>query len=162
MINFKYGIGFSLLQVNSLGLVDPANPVTAGMVAYIDSSTGMIEPGVPASNAAVLPGFAFNSSTDSDVLSCGKIGLLILDGNTVVETDQADSIISEGNYPDGTPLHTTAAGLVTTSTSYSTRVIGYAAGVRQLPGRAVNITASTGAVVAAQGPITVLAIKLNA
>ena len=52
MINFKYGTGFSLLQSNGLGLVDPENPVTAGQVAYIDPSTGMIEPGVPASNAA--------------------------------------------------------------------------------------------------------------
>jgi len=48
-------------------------------------------------------------------------------------------------------------GQVTTSTSYSTKVIGYAAGNRQLPGRAVVING-----VNAQGPITVLAIKLTA
>jgi len=157
MINFKYGTGFSLLQSNGLGLVDPENPVTAGQVAYIDPSTGMIEPGVPASNAAVLPGFAFNSSTDTDVLAAGKIGIIYLDGNTVIETDQTDSAISETNYPDGTALHTNALGQVTTSTSYSTKVIGYAAGNRQLPGRAVVING-----VNAQGPITVLAIKLTA
>jgi hypothetical protein len=152
MINIRKGQGHSLLQTDLVLPVTSGVTVVAGMVVSANSS-GTIQLG--GSNSSLF-GFAVNSSTDSDVLAAGCIGLLLLDGDTVVETDQVYDAITAGNFPLGAPVYaqTGNTGLVT-MTGTVTKVLGYVYGIRQLPGTPIVVNG-----VKVQGPTTVLGFKL--
>jgi len=132
MINFKKGTGHSLQQSDIVGKVKSGEAVVAGMLCHINSS-GEIIKGVTSQGVADTLGFAVNGQTDGDVTESGKIGLVLLDGNSVIETDQTDATINATNYPVGTRLGgDTTTGKVKAWAS-GDRVIGYVEGIRELP-----------------------------
>jgi hypothetical protein len=153
MINIRKGQGHSLLQTDLVLPVTTGVTVVAGMVVSPNTSTGSIQLGGSASS---LFGFAVNSSTDSDVLAAGSIGMITLDGDTVVETDQVYDAITSGNFPLGAPVYpqTGNTGLVTMTNTVA-KVLGYVYSIRQLPGTSIVVNG-----VKVQGPTTVLGIKL--
>lgn len=132
MINIKKGTAHSLSQSDLVGKAKAAEAVVAGMLVHIDSSGDIIK-GVTSQGVADTLGFAINNQTDGDVIESGKIGYLLLDGNSVIETDQAAATINASNYPVGTRLAgDTTTGLVKAWAS-GDRVIGYVEGIRSLP-----------------------------
>ena len=138
MINIKKGNGLTLRQVDKVATAPAA--VVAGQLVKLTSTDGAVftaalEGGSGSSTAAHLIGFSLSNVTDSDVLASGKIGVLLLDGSSVIETDQTEAAITIANYAIGAPLYasaSTAGALSTTSTT--TRVIGYVEGIRSIPG----------------------------
>lgn len=139
MINCKKGTSHSLLQSDKIGNAKTSEAVVAGMLVRLDTS-GDIVRGVSGTDANDLLGFAINNQTDGDVIESGKIGFYQLDGNSVIETDQADAAITAGNYPVGSAVYgvltsagTSTAGLVSLSKTTQTRIIGHVDGVRSLP-----------------------------
>ena len=132
MINIKKGTAHSLQQSDLVGKAKAAEAVVAGMLVHIDSSGDIIK-GVTSQGVADTLGFAINNQTDGDVIESGKIGYLLLDGNSVIETDQANATINASNFPVGTRLAgDTTTGLVKAWAS-GDRVIGYVEGIRSLP-----------------------------
>lgn len=168
MINFKKGNGHSLKQTDKLGNAKVGEGVVAGMVVHVDSNGDVIKGGNAATN---LLGFAANDQTDSDVIESGKIGMIMLDGNTVIETDQVTittgSTINFTDFPIGAAVtydSTTGNVIKVASTE---RVLGYVEGIRTLP-NTVNVTQSYKNIagttlsntVATQKFVNVLGIKL--
>jgi hypothetical protein len=153
MINIRKGPGHSLLQTDLAVPNNTAINVVAGMVVRQDRTSGLIALGGATTD---LFGFALNSSTDSDVLASGVIGFQLLDGGTVVETDQVYDAITSSNFPVGAPVYpeTGNTGLVTMTNTVA-RVLGYVYSIRQLPGTLITVNG-----VQVQGPTTVLGIKL--
>lgn len=132
MINIKKGTAHSLQQSDRVGTAKAAEAVVAGMLVRIDSNGDVVK-GVTSQGVADTLGFAINNQADGDVIESGKIGVLLLDGNSVIETDQAAAAITAGNYPIGTRL----AGDTTTGNvkawASGDRIIGYVEGIRSLP-----------------------------
>lgn len=136
MINIKKGTAHTLQQSDKLANAKTGEAVVAGMVVHLDSSGDCIK-GVTGSSTSYgindLMGFAINSQTDGDSIESGKIGFIMLDGNSVIETDQAAAAITAANYPVGTALTGTGtAGTVTTATA-GDATVGYVEGIRTLP-----------------------------
>jgi len=157
MINFRKGTGLTLLQTDSVGASVSGQTYVAGQYGRlaINSGTYSVYVGASGTPLSDLAGFIVNSSTDGDVIESGKVGIVLLDGNTVVETDQAYQTISDANYPLGTPLYGRTDGTVDTWTTSTQKIIGWVAGTRTLPAlQTVNGTQI-------QGTTTVLGIKLN-
>lgn len=137
MINIKKGTAHSLAQSDKIALALAGQAVVAGMVVHIDPSAGTCIKGVTGSTGTYgvsdLVGFAINNQTDGDVIESGKIGFYLLDGNSIIETDQAAASVTAGNYPIGTPLTGSGtAGTVKVAAS-GDRIIGYVEGIRTLP-----------------------------
>jgi hypothetical protein len=153
MINIRKGAGHSLLQTDLAVPNNTAISVVAGMVVRQDRTSGLIALGGATTD---LFGFALNSSTDSDVLAAGVIGFQLLDGATVVETDQVYDAITTSNFPVGAPVYpqTGNTGLVTMTNTVA-KVLGYVYSIRQLPSTSIVVNG-----VKVQGPTTVLGIKL--
>lgn len=136
MINFKKGNGHSLNQTDKIGKAKAAEGVVAGMFVNVDVNGDVVKGGA----ATGVLGFAVNNQTDGDVIESGKIGVVLLDGNTVVETDQVKivtgSAINATDYPVGTALTFGTVGgdigLVRAQTGVE-RIIGYVEGIRDLP-----------------------------
>lgn len=132
MINFKKGTSHSLQQSDQTGKAKANEGVVAGMLVHVDSSGDVIK-GVVSQGVDDTLGFAVNTQTDGDAIESGKIGLVLLDGNSVVETDQTAATINATNYPIGTRLAgDTTTGKVKAWAS-GDRVIGYVEGIRNLP-----------------------------
>lgn len=135
MINIKKGTAHTLLQSDKLANIKSGEAVVAGMGVHIDTSGDCIK-GVTGSAATFglvqLIGFALNNQTDGDVIESGKIGVLLLDGNSVIETDQVALTVTAANYPVGTALTVNGSGLVLSATS-GDRIVGYVEGIRNLP-----------------------------
>lgn len=136
MINIKKGTAHSLSQSDKIGNAKAGEAVVAGMLVHIDSN-GDIVKGVSGSTGsygvADLLGFAIQDQTSGDVIESGKLGFYSLDGNSVIETDQAAAAITAANYPVGTALTGSGtAGTVKTWTA-GDRIIGYVEGIRSLP-----------------------------
>lgn len=132
MINIKKGTAHSLLQSDKVGNAKANEAVVAGMLVRIDSNGDIIK-GVASQGVADTLGFAINNQTDGDVIESGKIGYIMLDGNSVIETDQTDTTINASNYPIGTRLAgDTTTGKVKAWAS-GDRVVGYVEGIRTLP-----------------------------
>ncbi|NBQ67458.1 MAG: hypothetical protein EBU46_00970 [Nitrosomonadaceae bacterium] len=132
MINVKKGTAHSLQQSDLRGKAKSGEAVVAGMLCNINTSGEVIK-GVTSQGVANLLGFAINDQTDGDVIESGKIALYALDGNSVIETDQAAADITSSNYPVGTRLAgSTTTGLVKAWES-GDRIIGYVEGIRSLP-----------------------------
>lgn len=156
MINVKKGTAHSLLQSDKVGNAKTSEAVVAGMVVHLDTN-GDIVKGCSGTADNDLLGFAIMDQTDGDVIESGKMGMYMLDGNSVIETDQAAAAITTGNYPVGTALYCQAGatGLVTT-TNATARIIGHVDGVRSLP----SVETITG--IKVQSTRAMLAIKLAA
>lgn len=132
MINVKKGTAHSLQQSDLRGKAKAGEAVVAGMLCQIDTNGDVIK-GVTSQGVANLLGFAINDQTAGDVIESGKIALYALDGNSVIETDQAAADITTSNYPVGTRLAgSTTTGLVKAWES-GDRVVGYVEGIRELP-----------------------------
>jgi len=135
-LNIKKGTAHSLQQSDKIGNAKAGEAVVAGMLVHIDSNGDIIK-GVSGSSGTFgvgdLIGFAIQTQTDGDVLESGKLGYYQLDGNSVIETDQAAAAITAGNYPVGTALTGNGtAGTVKTAAA-GDKVIGYVEGIRTLP-----------------------------
>lgn len=136
MINFKKGTAHSLAQVDRVGTA--ISGITAGMLVHLSNvDPAAIVKGVDGSTGtfgvANLIGFAVNNSLDADVIASGKIGVLLLDGNSVIETDQTDAAITLTNYPIGSPLGADGTTGAVQIAATGDRIIGYVEGVRTLP-----------------------------
>lgn len=132
MINIKKGPGLSLGQVDKVA--KPATGVTieAGQVVKLHATDGTV--GLPsgASDTGLL-GFAITDTADGDAIESGKVGILLLDGVSVIETDKTGATaITSTNFNVGANLTCTSAGAVAVA-SGSDRVIGKVEGIRNLP-----------------------------
>lgn len=154
-INLKKGPGLSLGQVDKVGLIVDGEGIVAGQVVRLADGANGVEvlQGVSATPASDLLGFALGDQTDGDVIDSGKLGVYLLDGQSIIETDQADNITAV-NFPIGAQVTATTAGKVELA-GEGDRVIGQVEGIRELPavvvvnGKKVQLTA------------TFLGIKLN-
>jgi hypothetical protein len=131
MINFKKGPALSLGQSDKVAKPAAGEAIEAGHVVRI-ASNGEASLGVSETPAADLLGFAITDVTDGDAIESGKIGVYLLDGATVVETDKAVGAINSTNYPIGAAVTANDAGLVAVA-SEDDRVIGQVEGIRNLP-----------------------------
>lgn len=157
MINFKKGPGLSLGQSDKVAKLAASQAIEAGHVVRIDSVTGMVTKGASATPNDDLLGFAINNGTDGDVVESGKMGVYLLDGASVIETDKAALAITSANYPIGTPLKADEnTGAVSTGTVGTHRIIGFVEGIRSLP----SVETVNG--VKIQSTRAMLGIKLNA
>lgn len=135
-LNIKKGTAHSLQQSDKIANAKSGEAVVAGMLVHIDSNGDCIK-GVSGTSGTYgvgdLVGFAINNQTDGDVIESGKIGYYVIDGNSVVETDQAASAITAGNYPVGTALTGNGANGTVKTAAAGDRIIGYVEGIRVLP-----------------------------
>jgi len=154
MINFKKGPALSLGQTDKVAAPAAGQDIEAGHVVRI-ASNGQASLGVSATPAADLLGFAITNVTDGDAIESGKIGVYLLDGATVVETDQVDATINAQNFPTGTKVTANAAGDIVVAGA-TDRVIGQVEGIRNLP----SIETVNGRKI--QGTRAMLGIKLSA
>ena len=140
MFNVKKGVGLTLAQS------DVARPLTASTPGYVLAgmlcrviTAGTISLGLTgASTYGVgdLVGFAINNYTDGDVIESGKLGLFMLDGGSVVETDKVTGTINATNYPIGAALSGGTDGNVALASSINSgtnKIIGWVEGIRTLP-----------------------------
>jgi hypothetical protein len=177
MISFLKGTAYSLLQSDWRGNLATSGSIVEGSVVRLDPSTGNCLLG--SSVATELPGtadllgLALNSDVSGDVIESGKIGAIALDGQSVIQTDQVSGTISAANYPIGTTLTVTSAGVWTTGTVGTHKICGVVdgPGAVSFPGVATTVASSgynsvpNGTAVASQNigvqaPIQVLTIKL--
>ena len=144
MINARKGTAHSLAQSDFIGTIVTGQGVVAGMLVKLHTDGTILKAGAAASatntdavNTARY-GFAVNDQTDGDVIESGKIGAYGLDGNSVIETDQAAATINATNYPIGTTVcpDATATGLVRTLVANG-KPIGTVAGIRTIRGTTV-------------------------
>lgn len=176
MINIKQGTALSLQQVNKVGLAGLSTTadyqILAGMVVGLSSGT------VAKATTSILPlGFAINDYRDGDVIASGKIGIYMLDGNSIIETDQSLVAITAANYPVGSAVYadlTGGNGYVNNVVNTGGKIIGFVDGIRTLPAAApVDLTTSqtyvdrdgvshTDTVKMGWKNVTVLSIKLHA
>jgi len=170
MINIKKGTGLTLAQTSKVGNAKAGEGIVAGMVVNfgITSDDGNVLKG---SSATTLVGLAINNQTDGDVIESGKIGVYLLDGASVVETDQSALTINSTNYPVGSAVYALTSGLVTNVNTVA-KLIGTVEGIRDLPaplGVSINAASNgltpvlnAGGAVKVQSTVTVLGIKLAA
>lgn len=166
MINIKKGTALSLKQSDKLATAIAG--VTAGMVVSLDvSNPSTIFIGVTGQGADNLVGFAINNSTDGDVISVGKIGIYVLDGNSVIETDQVTGTINATNFPVGNRVAADGTTGAVKLWASGDRVLGYVDSIRSLPSTksvTQNYTDVTGATVSTtqtiQNTTALLGIKL--
>lgn len=157
MINFKKGPGLSLGQSDKVAKLAASQAIEAGHVVRIDSATGLVTKGVSSDNPFDdLLGFAINNGTDGDVVESGKMGVYLLDGVSVIETDKAALAITNTNYPIGKPLKANTDGTVGAGVPATDRIIGLVEGIRSLP----SVETVNG--VKIQSTRAMLGIKLNA
>ncbi len=152
MINVKKHTAHSLQQTDKVGKAKANEAVVAGMIVSVDAAGDVVKGG----DATSLFGFAINNQTDGDVVESGKIGVYLLDGGSVIETDQAAATITSSNYAIGAALYPEAGntGKVTTDNTVG-KVIGYVEGIRTLPNQNSSTFGTT-------KTVTVLGIKLAA
>src|SRR5574343_547526 len=93
MINIRKGTAHSLQQTDTVAKVVASEGVIAGMVVFVDPTANTNTGGVKLTtdhdnNSDKLVGFAINNQFDGDVLASGKLGVYLLDGDSIVESDQ--------------------------------------------------------------------------
>ncbi len=140
MINCRKGNAHSLAQSDVIGFAVASEGVVAGMICRIENISGVrsVKKGnkTATTNMDTLLGFAINNQTDGDVIESKKIGLYVLDGNSVIETDQVTGTIDETTFPPGTRIRAELDGTVGAWTT-GDRLIGISEGVRALPSSSV-------------------------
>lgn len=156
MINIRKGSGLSLLQTDRTGNVATVGTIVQGSGVRLDPTTGDVLLGASASPTPKtdLLGFAINNDTDGDVIASGQLGMYLLNGGDVVETDQTAATITATNYPVGQVVTINTSGQVAVAGG-SDIIIGQVDGIRQLP------TLLTVNNVQVQGFENVLGIKLK-
>lgn len=158
-INFKKGPALTLGQTDKVAKTVAGENIEAGHVVRLVTNGSVVEAhkGASASPAPAdeLLGFAINNQTDGDVIESGKLGVYLLDGATVVETDKTDSTINHTNYPLGAAVTAATDGTVSVA-GEGDKVIGTVEGIRSLP----SVEVVNG--VKIQGTRAFLGIKLNA
>ena len=133
MINIKKGPGLSLAQVDKVGKPASGANIEAGQVVRFAANGEVNVPSAPlASSNTDLLGFAITATDDGDAIESGKIGVLLLDGASVIETDKASATVNSTNYAIGAPVSFNTSGLVTAAGA-TDRVIGRVEGIRNLP-----------------------------
>jgi hypothetical protein len=155
MINFKKGPALSLGQSDKVAKVASNSGIEAGHLVRIDATTGLVTKGASATPNDDLLGFAINDATAGDVLESGKMGVFLLDGGSVIETDKTAATITNANYAVGAPLKAGTDGTVAVGTPGTDRIIGYVEGIRSLP----SVETVNG--VKIQGTRAMLGIKLS-
>ena len=155
MINVKKGASHSLLQSDKVGKIKSGQTgIEAGMVITFDNNEEISKGGVSSGNA--LYAFAINAQGDGDVISSGKIAGYLLDGSSVIETDQTAEAVTSVNYPIGSTVYPVASTGKVTNANTINKPLGTVEGIRSLPGLVVvNGTKIP-------GTIACLAIKLSA
>lgn len=178
MINIKKGTAHSLQQTDAVAKVVANEGVVAGMVVHIDptanSNTGGVKKStsttaVSATGAAI--GFAANDQTDGDVIESGKLGVYLLDGGSIIESDQYVSglTLTEVALLGKKAVTSATAGkfdIAATETAMDAeiastptlRILGTVVSVRTIPTVEVPATAST----LGWPTATVIGIKLGA
>lgn len=144
MINAKKGIAHSLGQSDFIGAAKANEGVVAGMLVLKDANGDIVKAGAAASATVTDPvntaryGFAVNNQSDGDVIESGKVGAYSLDGNSVIETDQAAATINASNYPVGTVVvpDATATGKVRAGVANG-KSIGVVDSIRSIRGTAM-------------------------
>lgn len=130
MINIKKGNGLTLQQSDKVGTLLASEAVQAGMAVGL-SSTGVV---YKASDTYPVLGFALNDYRDTDVISSNKQAILLLDGSSVIETDQITSGESAPAYGALVYADASSAGtLVSGSATTHDRLVGHFLGSRTLP-----------------------------
>lgn len=157
MINIKKGTGLSLAQTDTVGLAKAGNGIVAGMLCYIDASgyvTKVVAENDNATIASKVVGFALNTQPnstggvgtdgadpanlgDGDVIASGKIGLILLDGGSIIETDQYSGALS--TFTAGVKVYAAqggeTAGTISATSTATGKLIGICQGTRYLPAR---------------------------
>lgn len=167
MINIRKGQAHSLLQTDRVGSVVASEGVIAGMVVKFDptanTNAGGIKKVASVSDAGLV-GFALNNQNDGDVYASGKLGYYLLDGDSVIETDQiqaAPTVACTAAAIGAFVIPSTTAGKFNIVNAVTTeRVLGKVYDVRTLP--SVTVPAGYPATVANWENSTVVAIKLAA
>jgi hypothetical protein len=155
MINFKKGPGLSLGQSDKVAKLAATQAIEAGHVVRVDSADGLVYKGASGTPNDDLLGFAINNGTDGDVIESGKMGVYLLDGGSVIETDKAAGTIDNATYPIGKPIKAGTDGTVAAGLPGTDRIIGYVEGIRRLP------SVETVAGVKIQSTRALLGIKLS-
>lgn len=133
MINIKKGPGLSLGQVDKVGKPASGATIEAGQVVRFAANGEVNVPNAPtASSNNDLLGFAITDTADGDAIESGKVGVLLLDGVSVIETDKAAATINSTNYVIGAGVSFNTSGQVTAAGA-TDRVIGRVEGIRNLP-----------------------------
>jgi len=145
-INFKKGPALSLGQADKVATLAASQSVIAGQVVRVKTD-GTAALGVSGSPADDLVGFSLNTYStstglgDGDAVATGSIGIYLVSGDTVLEVDSSatDSAVNATNYPIGTRLYATTAGVLST-TSTNAKLIGTVEGIRTLPDTSTGAT----------------------
>lgn len=136
MINIVKGTG-QTLQQSDYTVAKGSDTIVAGMVCNVIGST--LRKGAYASSAdnavdlygayqTQVFGFALNGTADGDVVASGKISLLLMDGNSVVETDQLET---GKTWTVGLPVYAEpTTGYITTDKDAHGAYIGICLGTR--------------------------------
>jgi hypothetical protein len=139
MINFKKGTGHSLAQSDRIAKPKAGDAIVAGMLVKVNTTTSEVEKPIANPDDSThlvgdLVGFAINNQTDGDVIESGKLGFIMLDGNSVIETDQSDVAINSTNYPVGTRVvgGETPGKVKPWAAATAGRILGYVEGIRNL------------------------------
>lgn len=164
MIIAKKGSAHSLRQSDKVAPVAAGVTVTAGQIVSF-TSTGTITLGADSDK---LAGFAINNSTDTDAIGAGKtdpatgvvaplVGVYLLDGNSVIETDQVVETITLANV--GAPIYASQlvpGKLTLTAPGTKPLQVGRIEGIRSVPNTVIG---SSGY---GYGTVTMVGIKVVA
>jgi hypothetical protein len=140
MLQIIKGTGHSLAQTDFIGNVKAAEidsnaplGIVAGMLVQKEQTTGdvtKIDTYINATETYGLVGFAITNQVEGDAIASGKIGVLALDGGTVIGTDQYTGTVTSADIgkavvADGSG--TTAKGkvkVVTWANADTSRIVG--------------------------------------
>jgi hypothetical protein len=148
MINAKKGSAHSLQQTDRVGLIKDGEGVVAGMVCRVNTSNEVVKGSSSAPAANDLLGFAINNQTDGDVIASGRLAMYLLDGSSVIESDQSTVAINASNYPIGARVYAIDSGdnlgkFAPYDSDHATRrIVGTVEGIRSLPGRTAAVSQS--------------------
>lgn len=137
MINIKKGTAHTLQQSDRRGRVRPGENIVAGMLVNVNLAGEAIRGLAANGGADGLHGFALNGQTDGDVIESGSIGVLLLDGNSVIETDQVTGTINPANFPIGASVSVDGVTGRVKIGAAGEQSVGAVEGIRQLPHSAV-------------------------
>jgi hypothetical protein len=167
MINIKKGTAHTLQQSDRRGKIRAGEGVVSGMLVNVNLTEEVVKGLAGNGGADGIHGFALNSQTDGDVIESGTIGVLLLDGNSVVETDQVTGTINAANFPIGAPVSIDGVTGKVKAGVATEMGVGVVEGIRQLPSTSIlsqdykNIAGNTMTNVSRQPVmVTVLGIKL--
>lgn len=166
MINIKKGNGLTLQQADKV--FPTTDSIIAGQAVSL-LSTGAVQRSADGANNYVI-GVALNNYNDGDVVDSGKIGVLLFESGSVIETDQLLAAPTAGWLTPGLPVYAygadsitnaaTSAGKFTTDPTTGNVLVGRLLGTRTLPIAEPSVAAVSQTWVNAAGTsITTSAVK---